>query len=571
MMAHRFIRTLALATLAGFAAACGDGGSEPVEGPAPTVSNVSPSTGTVGTELTISGTNFRASATVQVGGIASTTVEVASGTQIFALVPSGIATDQALIVAVRNTDGTEASLPSAFTAVAPSLQFVNSATKPSGNTGSTVILEGAAFGDVQGTGAVRFSDGAGGTVTATIASPEDWTNTFIVTTVPSGAGDGDVVVVTATGTSNGIPFTLTEAATFSPSTINWTETTGLPAAVSGHQAAYVPIDDATGTTQNYVYVTGGTGNDSVPLANVWHAQIQSDGSIASWTQSTNTLPTSRAFHASIAATPFNSRVKGNGYLYALGGLDGVASVTTGVSIAPLGTDGSVGAWSSATALPQPLHSAGAVVFRSAIYVAGGATTGNAPVATVYRARIDTLGLLGAWEQLVALPSARAYHRVVSFGGYLYAVGGESATVHPHDPNQTNNDTKLSEVAFIRINLRNGDLVGTAWTINESSLQKNRNKHSLLAAGGNLFASSGLYAAANTGSSENTFAPLNADGTVGSFAGATGSNTLLSAGGANLFNQAAISYIDANGEAHVMILGGDDVNDPSAKRAKVLFY
>jgi hypothetical protein len=59
--------------------------------------------------------------------------------------------------------------------------------------------------------------------------------------------------------------------------------------------------------------------------------------------------------------------------------------------------------------------------------------------------------------------------------------------------------------------------------------------------------------------------------VGTFNGATGSNTLLSQGGANLFNQAAISYIDGGGVAHVMVLGGDNVNTPGSKRNTVLFY
>jgi hypothetical protein len=59
--------------------------------------------------------------------------------------------------------------------------------------------------------------------------------------------------------------------------------------------------------------------------------------------------------------------------------------------------------------------------------------------------------------------------------------------------------------------------------------------------------------------------------VGSFGGATGSNTLLSEGGVNLFNHAAIAYVDAAGVAHVMILGGDDVNTLGTKRSAVFFY
>ncbi len=543
-----------------------------VAGPAPSITSVSPSTGTVGTELKIIGTNFRAGAAVLIGTTASDSVDVTAAETIFAIVPAGIAAGTGLDVTVTNTDGTSTTAAGAFTAVAPELDFVNSATKPSGQIGSTVIVEGDAFGDLQGTGKVLFSDGAGGTVEAVIASEDDWTNTFIVTTVPSGTGDGDMVVTTATGTSNALPFKVASAATFSPSTINWTVTTDLPAGVSGHHAVFVPIDDpATGTTNQYVHVTGGADDNAAPLNKVYVGLINTDGTVSSW-PNTADLPEVRAFHTSVAATPFNSRVSGSGELYVLGGISaaGGQPLTT-VYRASLNTDGTVDTWTTTTSLPQPLHSLGAVVFRSAIYVAGGATTDNAPVATVYRARIDTLGELGAWEELPALPSARAYHGFATFGGYLYSVGGETAAVTPDDGSFTNNDTKLDEVVFVKINLRTGDLADPSWTINANSLGKNRSKHSALVAGGNVFVSAGLYAAAGTGSSENTFAQVFADGTVNTFAGATGDNTLLSEGGANLFNHAAIGYVDANGVAHVMILGGDDVNNLGTKRVKVLFY
>jgi hypothetical protein len=84
-------------------------------------------------------------------------------------------------------------------------------------------------------------------------------------------------------------------------------------------------------------------------------------------------------------------------------------------------------------------------------------------------------------------------------------------------------------------------------------------------------SSGFYSAADQGSSENTYASINSDGTVGEFNGATGSNTLQSEGDTNLFNQAHISYVDNDGSAHVMIIGGDDVNDPGNKQGDVLYY
>jgi len=218
------IQALVFVTLAAILfIGCGgnDSSTNPPTGTAPTISGVSPSSGTVGTEIQISGTNFRAGATVLLNTLLADSIEVLNDTIIYATIPAGVDTSLIYTVTVRNTDGTQAALTASFTPVAPNVQFVNSATKPSGNSGSTVIIEGDAFGDYQGTGQVLFSDGAGGTITATIASPSDWTNTFIVTTVPSGANSGDIVVQTATGISQALVFNVTQNSTFSPSAINW--------------------------------------------------------------------------------------------------------------------------------------------------------------------------------------------------------------------------------------------------------------------------------------------------------------------------------------------------------------
>jgi hypothetical protein len=557
---------VALVTALVTMAACGgDNGLSP-DGPPPSIVGVSPSVGTVGTDVRVTGSNFRAGARLRFNDLPATSVDVTSGSELFALVPAGVQ-----LVTVENADGTEDTFPASFTPVEPLLSFVNSATKPSGNAGSTVIIEGDAFADVQGPGRVLFSDGAGGTIAAAIAAADDWTNTFIVTTVPSNAQTGPVLVETATGQSSALPFTVTQNAIFSPSTISWSQTQDLPAAVSGHRAVFAPIDDATGQTIQYVYTIGGASADNVPRVEVDFAVIQNDGALSGWTQGTD-LPAGRAFHAAVAATPFNSKVQGSGFLYILGGIEQAGGQSVdGVFALPLNDDGTTGAPVSATSLPAPLHSFGAVIFRSTVYVVGGATTDHAPVASVYRARIDTLGALSAWEALPALPSARAYHRLSTFGGFLYAVGGETGAIDPNDGGFQNNATKLDEVTFVGIDLRTGDFAASSWTVNGAKLQKSRSKHSALAAGGSIFASAGLYAAAGTGSSENTFAQINSDGTVGSFGGATGSNTLLSEGGVNLFNHAAIAYVDAAGVAHVMILGGDDVNTLGTKRSAVFFY
>ncbi len=551
---------------------CGGGSSTGPQGPVPSVMGVTPATGTVGTELTITGTDFRAGAKVQLDALTADSVQVASATTIYALVPGGVTAGHAYAVQVRNSDGTSAQLAGAFTPVAPVLQYVNGATKPSGNVGSTVIVEGQAFGDHQGTGQVLFSNGTGGTIAAAIANPGDWTNTFIITTVPSGALTGDMKVQTATGISNVLTFTIVSNATFSPSTISWTSTTALPVPLSGHSASFAIVGGAS-SSSNLVYVAGGADSTYGPRSDVYYSTIQSGGTLSAWT-TTTALPAAVAFHAAVVATPFNSRVKGAGFIYVLGGAtDAAGTPTAAVYRGALdSTSGAVTGWTSlTTTLPAPLHSLGAVIFRGDLYVAGGATTGNKPVATVYRARIDSTGALGPWQTEPALPFGRAYHGLGQFGGALYVFGGDSAAVTPNDSNYTNNATKLSQVAYAKINLRTGDLVGSAWTVNSSGMTKAASKHTAIIAGGDVLVTAGLYSAANTGSTEESYAQLNSDGSVGSFNGATGSHTIASAGGKDLFNHAALAYVDANGVAHVLVLGGDDVNAPGKKRAEVWFY
>lgn len=566
MRFHRFGEGILVA----LAIACGGGDSTGPKAIPPTIVAISPAKGTVGTELTVTGDGFRAGASVRVGSFDATGVQVASATTLYAKVPAGVLAGQIYDVTVRNSDGGTTTRTAAFSPVAPTLLYVNGATRPSANAGSTVILEGDAFGDVQGTGQVLFSDGAGGTIAAVIASPDDWTNTFIITTLPSGAASGDVKVKTATGTSSAVVLSLASNSAFSPSTIQWTKTSTLPAGVSGHSAAVATVQTGT-SSSNFVYVTGGADDTNAAKTTVWSANVLGGGQLGPWV-ATASLPAARAFHASVVATPFNSRVKGNGYIYVLGGAtDAGGAPTSAIYRASLATDGTVGTWEPSGDLPAPLHSTDAVVFRGEIYIAGGSTTGNAPVATVYRARIDSLGTLGPWQTMAALPTARSYHGLTQFGGSLYIFGGETASLSPNDASAASSATRLSEVTYAKLDLRTGAIAPSGWVVNGSSLTKAVGKHTAVVAGGNVLITAGLYNGASTGSSEESYAQIRTDGTVSSFSGATGSHTISSAGGSNLFNHAALSYVDANGVSHVLVLGGDDVNAPGKKRAEVWFY
>lgn len=448
----------------------------------------------------------------------------------------------------------------------PLLITINGATLPSGPVGSTVIIEGSNFGSFQGvSGRVWFSDGVGGWVAAPISAPSDWVNDFIVTSVPNGASTGPVWVQTAGGGSDSITFTVTQNAAFSPSTINWSATTPLPVGLSGHAARF--FGPPGGGVNSWVYVMGGADSSRTAQSEVIFAQVQNGGQLGSWT-STMGLPAARTFHSAALATPFNSRVHNFGNLYVLGGLDAAGTPSNVIYRGEIDSTGAVTDWTIAGALPVPARSVGVAVFHGDLYIAGGSTVGDAPVAGVYRARIDTSGALSAWQTLPSLPSARSYHSMISAGSYLYCLGGETGTVAPDD--SSGGGGVLNDVAVARIDLRSGNLLAPGW-YGTTSLNKSRTKHTAVLSGGYVLVSAGIYNGAKNGSSEQSYTQVDANGALGSFNGATGSQTILSAGGKNLFNHAALGYADPLGAAHVIVIGGDNLNQPGDKRREVWTY
>ena len=452
----------------------------------------------------------------------------------------------------------------------PVVTLVNGATAPAAPIGATVVIQGSNFGTGQAaaSGQVLFTNGTGGPDTALVASAGDWTNALIVTTVPAGAVTGNLVVKTSGGMSTALVFTIAAKVAFSPSTISWTSTTALPVGLSGHAVAAATLPGTAPTS--VVYVVGGADSTNTPRASVLYATVSNTGALsATWT-TTTVLPAPIAFAAAVVATPANSPVTGASYLYVLGG-DSTASgkpVAT-VYLGTLNASGAVTSWTTTAALPAAVHSLGAVIFNGSVYVAGGSGSGNTPVATVYRAAIQSDGTLGAWQTLTALPFARSYFGFGVNGTFLYAFGGDSGTVTPNDSSLRG--SVISDVVYAQIDVRAGNLTSAGWTTNATKLIKAVGKHTAVVAGGNALVSGGLYNGALSGASEESYAGLNPDGSVASFSGATGSHTIASVGGGNFFNHAATGYLDASGAFHVLVVGGDDVNTPTKKHKGVFYY
>ena len=166
----------------------------------PTVTTVSPGKGPEagGTTVTVTGTGFTATATVEFGTKPGTTVTVTSSTQLTVKDPAGTGT---VAVVVTDTNGT-GKLTTAFTYVPkPTVTKVAPTTGPAAG-GTTVTVTGSNFTTVT---AVDFGTTPGTSVT--VVSP-----TQLTVKDPAGTGTVAVSVTAAGGTGK-----LTTAFTYVPS------------------------------------------------------------------------------------------------------------------------------------------------------------------------------------------------------------------------------------------------------------------------------------------------------------------------------------------------------------------
>jgi len=160
---------------------------------APSISSLSPTSGAVGTAVTISGSGFgssQGSSTVTFNGTPGTPTSWRSGT-IKVPVPSGASTGNVAV-----TVNGAASNGVTFT-VSPS---ITSLSPTSGGIGAVVTITGTNFGATQGSSTVTFN--------GTRATPTSWSTTSIKAPVPSGASTGNVVVTVAGTASSGVSFTV---------------------------------------------------------------------------------------------------------------------------------------------------------------------------------------------------------------------------------------------------------------------------------------------------------------------------------------------------------------------------
>ena len=169
-----------------------------------------------------------------------------------------------------------------------------------------------------------------------------------------------------------------------------------------------------------IYYTGGAGGSGAPVNTVYVAPVHADGTLGAWS-STTAFTTGRANHA---AGVYGAR------LYIAGGnpFTGFsATVLSDAQSAPINPDGTLGAWTATSSLPGPRSHGGGVVQDGHFLIAGGAASGGSYYNDAIAAPIRADGSLGAFRTLTTFTNARWDVGVASDGNAVFVAGGTGAS------------------------------------------------------------------------------------------------------------------------------------------------
>lgn len=156
--------------------------------PSPKPSKATPSSGTFGTSVTITGKGFLGATQVRFGGVAATSFTINSDTSITATVPEGAASGNITVV-----NPSKSGSGAKFTVTVPAgYPTITKFSKSSANPGETITMTGTNF---TGTTSISFNGTAA--ITFIVVSA-----TSISVVVPTGASTGLVAVTNGLGTNS---------------------------------------------------------------------------------------------------------------------------------------------------------------------------------------------------------------------------------------------------------------------------------------------------------------------------------------------------------------------------------
>ena len=233
----------------------------------PAITGFSPTSGPVGTVITVTGSGFTGATSASIGGGAAVAVSNVGSTSLTFTVPAG-ATSGTIRIANATNVGTSSG---SFTVTIPAATPVISSFSPaSGPVGTVVTVSGTGF-----TGATSAQINGGATIAVS-----NVTSTSLTFTVPTGATSGMIRVANATNsdTSDGsftvtVPAATPAVTSFSPTsgavgtvvTVTGTGFTGATSASIGGGSA-VAVGNVTSTSLTFTVPTGAT-SGTIRVAN----------------------------------------------------------------------------------------------------------------------------------------------------------------------------------------------------------------------------------------------------------------------------------------------------------------
>jgi len=267
----------------------------------------------------------------------------------------------------------------------------------------------------------------------------------------------------------------------------------------------------------YLYVTGGwNGNSGGTMSDALYAPINSNGTVGTWTTTSGFSAVGAGARSSMGS------VINGGFVYLLGGMNNSSAMLGEVLYAAINSNGTLGSWSVTSnflSAGSGRYNLTSVVYNGYIYVIGGElyNTGNISVfSDILYAPINSNGTLGAWKANTSFAGvgsgARFAHSSVTYGGYVYIIGGYSGSAN------------LSDVLYARINNGGPGTVG-AWTTSGNSLNTARFTHGSVAYNGYIYAVGGSDGSGNPLSSVE-YAAIGSNGAPGAWT--TGANSLITA-------------------------------------------
>jgi len=145
---------------------------------------------------------------------------------------------------------------------------------------------------------------------------------------------------------------------------------------------------------------------------VLSAEVGTDGSLGEFV-ATAPLPGTLVGHAS---TGYRRRI------YVAGGDPDRAGFLGNVIVSAPAVGGRIASWTATTPLPAPCASLALAATGGHLYATGGRNAGGY-LDQVLVAPVGSDGLLGAWTATTPMPFPRAHHASFAHNGWLYVVGG----------------------------------------------------------------------------------------------------------------------------------------------------